>query len=327
MTLKYIYNRFHQMKHDYIGETSFVRTCWLWLGWINNAILYGASISDYFAYGFYKLQHSGKQEYITYRRYHRIMRKANNLNDIKYCRDKALFNRTFNDLLGREWLDISTIDFQTFSIFLRKHETAFVKDISGYRAIGTQKIQCDQIDIDKLWKELKNNSDAKYIVEETIGQYRELEKLHPWSVNTIRVNTLYDTTNNVVHFMKAGLRIGNKKNAVDNLHYMGMIANIDIETGVVDSCAYDTHNNSYIFHPITGKQIVGICIPNWSACKKYIEEAARRLPTVRYIGWDLVIRENEQCCLIEANDNADHDLQQFHYKGLWKEYKAILKNL
>ena len=31
--------------------------------------------------------------------------------------------------------------------------------------------------------------------------------------------------------------------------------------------------------------------------------------------------------LIEANDNADHDGQQIHYKGMWPEYKKLLKQL
>ena len=76
MTIRYIINRFNQLKHDYIGETSALRTCCLWAGWLTDFLIYGASISDYFAYGFYKLRSRGKQEYITYRRFHYILRKA-----------------------------------------------------------------------------------------------------------------------------------------------------------------------------------------------------------------------------------------------------------
>ena len=78
---------------------------------------------------------------------------------------------------------------------------------------------------------------------------------------------------------------------------------------------------------INGKQIIGFKILEWEKCKHFIENAARRMPTVRYVGWDLVIRPDGEMCLIEANDNADHDFQQLHNKGLWKEYKDILKNL
>ena len=80
-------------------------------------------------------------------------------------------------------------------------------------------------------------------------------------------------------------------------------------------------------HPITGKQILGYQIPYWEECKKFAEKAARHIPTVRYVGWDIVIMENGDFLLIEGNDNADHDFQQLHNKGLWKEYKVLLKQL
>ena len=121
--------------------------------------------------------------------------------------------------------------------------------------------------------------------------------------------------------------MGNKKNSVDNFHFDGIGANVDIETGIINTIGYDTYNKTYILHPETKKQIIGFQIPNWNECILFIKKAAKRLPSVRYIGWDLVIKNDGSLCLIEANDNADHDFQQLHNKGLWREYKSILKNL
>ncbi len=327
MTLKYIYNRFLQMKHDYIGETSFFHTCWLWLGWIFNAIFYGASISDYFAYGFYKLNHTGKQEFITYRRFHKILRKANNPNDIDICRSKIHFNNYFSDLLGREWLDTQNTTKEELGAFLKRHEYFFLKEILSYRGVGVRRIASNKLDINVFMKECLNDEKCHYIIEEPLQEIESLQEFHPWSINTIRVVTLFDTNAGIVHFMNARLRMGNKKNNVDNFHFDGIGANIDIETGIINGVGYDTHNQTYLIHPLTGKQIIGFKIPKWEECKQFIEKTARRMPTIRYVGWDLVIRSDGEMCLIEANDNADHDFQQLHNKGLWKEYKAILKNL
>lgn len=327
MKISYIYNRFHQMKDDYIGKTSFFRTCWLWLGWINNVILYGASISDYFAYGFYKMKYSGKQEYITYRRYHKILRKANNPNDIDICRSKIHFNNYFSDLLGREWIDMNRTNREQVAMFLEKYPVFFKKEILSFRGIGVQKIEAKNINIDTFIADCKKDNMCHFILEEPLQEYAELTEFHPWSINTIRVVTLFDTTNDKVHFMNARLRMGNHKNNVDNFHFGGIGANIDIETGLINGVGYDTNNKTYLKHPLTGKTIIGFQIPFWEECKTYIEKAARRMPTVRYVGWDLVIKADGSLCLIEANDNADHDFQQLHNKGLWKEYKTILQNL
>ena len=322
----YLYNRFHQMKDAYIGKTGFFRTCSLWLGWLTNAVFYGASISDYFAYGFYKLKHIGKQEYITFRRYHKIMRKANKQSDIHICRSKIDFNEYFSDLLGREWIDTRKATAEDIKRFFQKHPYFFCKEILSFRGVGVTRIESQGLNPAEFLNKCLQDRQCHYILEEPLQEIESIQQFHPWSINTIRIVTLFDTTTDTVHFMNARLRMGNKKNNVDNFHFDGIGANIDIETGIINGVGYDTHNKTYLIHPLTSKQIIGFQIPYWDECKRFIDKAARRMPTVRYVGWDLVVKPNGEMCLIEANDNADHDFQQLHNKGLWKEYKNIIKH-
>lgn len=327
MTLKYLTSRFLQMKHDYVGKTTVLQTIWYGVDFLFSAVLYGASISDYFAYGFYKLRPSGRNEYITFRRYHQIMRIANKKEDIHICRNKIDFNNHFSSLLGRQWIDTKSATKEELLLFIAKHPTFFVKDILGFRGDGVKRIDSSRIPVTTYLDELLAQPDTHYILEEPLTEIESIQSFHPWSINTIRIVTVYDSRKDKINFMNARIRIGNKKNNVDNFHYDGIGANIDINTGIITSLGYDTHNLTYITHPITGKQILGFQIPKWEECKAYIATACRLLPTVRYIGWDLVIKQDETLCLIEANDNADHDFQQLHNKGLWKEYNKLLNEI
>jgi hypothetical protein len=327
MNIKYLINRFKQMKHDYIGQTGWTKTCWYIVDYLLTLFIYGASISDYFAYGFYKLRPAGRNEYITYRRYHRIMQVANKKEDIHLCRNKLDFNNHFSDFLGREWIDTKTATREELLKFVQKHPIFFAKDVLGFRGDGVKRIDSTKIQIDEFLNKLVDQKDTHYILDEPLSEIKTLQELHPWSINTLRIVTFYDSTLDKVHYMNARIRIGNKKNNVDNFHYDGIGANIDIPTGIITSLGYDTHNRTYITHPITGKQILGLQIPMWQECIQYIEKAVRHIPTVRYIGWDLVIQEDGKLCLIEANDNADHDFQQLPNKALWKEYKKLLNGI
>ncbi len=328
--LKRLITRFNTMMHTYIGNN--VRTftkMMLLLDYMFSFLFYGTSISDYFAYGFYKLRRSGRNEYITFRRYHKIQNVCNpRTEDREICRNKVNFNHRFKNYLGRDWLDVTTSTYEELERFCMRHDVIFIKEISGFRGIGTNKYITAEIpDIHKLYDTLTSDQNARYIAEEKISQNTELSEFHPWSVNTIRIVTLYDNKADTVYFMNARLRMGNKRNHVDNFHFDGIGANINIETGVIDTIGYDVHNNTYIHHPETGKQIIGFQIPYWAECKQFAEKAAKSLPEIRYVGWDIVIKEDGSCILIEANDNADHDFQQLHNKGLWAEYKQILKLL
>ena len=330
MTITQFKKRFNEMMHTYIGdEISIYKKCFYLVDYVFSLIIDGASISDYFAYGFYKLRRNGRNEYITFKRYHQIQNICNPLKtDREICRNKIKFNTRFKTFLGRDWLDITNACFEDFYLFIKCHEIIFVKEVLGFRGIGTTKYETKNIeDIKALYDKLHNDKNAHYVAEEKITQINALSDFHPWSVNTIRIVTVYNNLKDEVHFMNARLRMGNKKNSVDNFHFDGIGANIDIKSGIIDSVGYDVHNQTYIFHPETGKQIIGFKIPYWEECKKFTEKAARNIPEVRYIGWDIVIKENGKFLLIEGNDNADHDFQQLYNRGLWKDYKMVIKNI
>ena len=291
-------------------------------------LIYGASINDYFAFGFYKLRPNGRNEYITYRRFHKILNKCNQKNYIKYFRDKSLCNQRYTNYLHRETLDVSQITEEQFQSFFEKHKEVFVKEVLGFRGNSVWFYQSGVIDAKALYKQLKEDSNSHYIIENKLVQNEDLSSFHSSSVNSIRVVTVYDDVTDIVHFMFAKIRIGNNGAHLDNTHAGGISGNIDLETGIINTPGYSVlDKKEYIYHPTTGKQIIGAKIPYWNECKKFVEEVARITPEVRYVGWDIVIMPDGGFALIEANDNADHDGQQIHYKGMWKEYKQLLNQL
>ena len=255
------------------------------------------------------------------------MRIANNQKDKDICRSKLQFNQYFSEFLGREWLDVSVCSQADFRAFASKHSCIFVKEILGFRGNSVKKYQTNETDVDALYLQLRADKNGHYIVEEAIREDASLRDFHPWSVNSIRIVTMFNTTTDKVIFMNARLRVGNNRNSVDNTHYDGIASDINVETGIVEAKGYDTYNHLYLKHPITGKMMLGFQIPKWDECLAFVERAARKLPTVRYVGWDVVLKDDGEFCLIEANDNADHDSQQMHKRGLWKDYKQILKQL
>lgn len=328
MTINSFIKRFSEMECCYVSDNiSFVKHCYFLLDWFFAYVIHGASISDYFAYGFYKLRHNGRSEYITYARHKRIQKICNDKKYIKIYRNKILFNNHFSSMIGRDWLDVNNIDEYHFCKFFQKHSFVFVKDINGYCGKGISKYESSKCDAHVLFKSLTHDERTHYILEEPITQIMELSEFHPWSINTIRIVTLFDDTNDKVHIMAARFRIGNEYNNIDNFHAHGLCANIDVNTGIIYSAGYDKLGRRYVLHPITQKQIVGFKIPYWDECKEFVSKIAKFVPEVRYVGWDIVIQDNGRFTLIEGNDNADHDIQQMFAPGLWVKYKSIIKHM
>ena len=331
MTAKHFINRFNELYFFYLEKKkcrkSYIIRLFVFIDYCFSFITQGASLNDYFAYGFYKLRPSGRRQFITYRRYREIMRVCNDPESIKIFRDKSEFNRVFEKNLCREHLDINTSSVEDFCLFFEKHKEIFVKEVLGFRGNSVKLYSIADTDVKDLYAKLKSDSKGHYIVENRLHEHPALSEFHPASVNTLRLVTVYDDKKDIVHFMSARIRIGNKGNHVDNFHFDGIGANIDIKTGIINSVGYNARDEEYLFHPMTAKQIIGFQIPSWSECLKFVEQCARVVPKVRYVGWDVVPLSEGVFALIEGNDNADHDFQQMHYHGMWPEYKQLLKQL
>ncbi|MDE5807427.1 MAG: hypothetical protein K2H76_04870, partial [Muribaculaceae bacterium] len=314
----------------HIGKRHLIKKIGYLIDFLGAYFSQGASINDYFVYKFFLLRPAGRRKYITYKRYHKILSVCNpERPEIEKFRNKILFNKIFGKYLGRKWLDFSKATYQDFLDFINdcQSSTIFVKDIAGYRGIGVRAYQKKQIDPQALFSELKSDSKAQYVIEEKISQTGELADFHPWSINSIRIITVYDSENDKVHIMSANIRTGRNKDVRDNLHSGGIACQIDVESGIVFSPGFNQYNELFLTHPDTGKQFIGFHVPYWEECKVYIAKVAKEMPKVRYVGWDVVSKGDGTFVLIEGNDNADHDLQQLNNKGLWDEYKVILNKI
>ena len=51
-------------------------------------------------------------------------------------------------------------------------------------------------------------------------------------------------------------------------------------------------------------------VPLWDKAVAMVQEAARKIPHLRYVGWDVAINEKDQPLFIEGNSLPANDLSQ-----------------
>src|SRR5690606_13230805 len=131
-------------------------------------------------------------------------------------------------------------------------------------------------------------------------QNANLDRLNPDSVNTVRMITYRDPQEKL-HVIASVLRIGNGS-VIDNFASGGMFTMLD-DDGVALYPGVDKQSHIYRTHPVTGTAIQGFQVPHYPEIVSMIAEAAKRLPTVPYVGWDIAVTP-EGPALIEANHNS-----------------------
>jgi len=273
----------------------------IFLDMIGCGLKYQAGYMDYQLFEMYKMNSKERKTIITRGVNNEIQKKYNDPEYLKYFRDKTLFNKTFSKYLNRDWIDLEKSDLEEFKKFLKDKKEVMIKPSSGSCGQGIEKILVEDHDPSELYERL--SKEKRCLIEEVATQIDEIGKLHPNSINTLRVVTLNKKV--VVAF----LRIGNKGYVVDNFNHEGLAAPVDIEDGIIKYKAIDKEHHEYDVHPFTNEQIVGLKIPKWDEVKQMCEEAARVVPEIGYAGWDVCLSEKGPI-LIEGNEFPGHDIYQ-----------------
>lgn len=257
----------------------------------NCGLKYQAGYYDYQEFEFYNLNKKERETYLTRGKNDAIVKKYNNKDYWYKFDDKIEFNKTFKKYLKREYLDIRNCSKKEFENFIKNKKEIIVKPIDGDGGHGIEIVSTKEKD---LFNKLMNNK--QYLLEEIIIQDKEMNKLYDKSVNTLRMFTFYQ--NGKSYFLQGILKIGNG-GVIDNFSSGGMYTFVSDE-GYVIAPAIDQEDNIFETHPISNTKIVGFKVPKYKEAIKLVKEAAKIVPEIGYVGWDVAISENGPV-LIEGN--------------------------
>lgn len=285
-------------------------------------VRYGAIVDDYFAYEFWKKRACVRKEYITMLMNKKIKRVFNH-EPLGIFRNKLLFNEKFADLRNLRCFDFSKGGKEEFLAFVHEcGERIIAKPMTGYSGLGIYKPDVSTREkalaaYDELQKA------GEFFCEEVFDQTGILHEVNPSSVNTVRIYTLNDMGEIVFTF--TAIRFGGSDACVDNIHANGMCCNVDFKSGTVIGPGCNLSGNQYLYHPVSGKLLVGIRIPRWEEVVNLVRKAALRYPNQGHIAWDVAVSE-DKVSIIEGNDGGNFDLPQVcTQKGCKATYAGAIK--
>ncbi|MBQ3704980.1 MAG: hypothetical protein II888_00855 [Clostridia bacterium] len=266
-----------------------------------NRAHYKITYDEYFMFRFYDLNDKGKRLFVG------DYERKELLNGIGTEKSRELFDQKdqtyehFQKYYKRKALKVTGeggTDRKNYISFIESHEEFMVKALNKGCGQGIYKVRKPDISFNEenLYEKIKNDGGA--LLEEVIEQAPDLSSFHPESVNTIRIATL--NNKGTISLLFAFIRIGREKSVVDNGGAGGIIASIDLETGIIDTYGITEDMNEYLFHPDTGKQIAGYRIPRWKEAVDLAIELAGELPEHPCVGWDLALTR-EGWVMVEGN--------------------------
>lgn len=300
-----------------------------YIDYIFSRLLYpGLDAMDYIRYEFYNFKRSKRKTFITENSLRRMNKFFNderkNMFEFRILQDKAKFNEHFSNVVSRKWIKTEGMSKEEFNKFCEGLDRVIAKPKDGSQGKGIFIVSItNEEEKDNLFEKLKTQD---YLLEELIVQCDEIAKLNPRAVNSIRINSVL--VNNEVVITSATLRLGSGKSDTDNYSAGGFAASIDVKTGIVISRAVSQHGLYTYSHPLTQEIIIGTQIPNWDKVLDTVKSSHRKISSLRYVGWDVVVCADGAVTFLEANTFAGVALQQHPLlEGKKPLYKRLKKEL
>ena len=300
--IKYLFKRIIQMDYKNmlniakkISKKTHKSYILIVLDMIKCGFKYQAGYYDYQEFEFYNLDSKQRKTYLTRGKNNEIIKRFNDKSKFHIIDNKNEFYTNFKEFIKRDWILIDGNNFDDFNNFLKLNKEVIVKPADGEGGKGVEKIKYKSEEDNRyLYKKLIDNN--QNIVEQCIVQHEDLNKLYNNSVNSMRMFTFYKDGKS--YFLQAILKIGNG-GVVDNFSSGGMYTYVN-EEGYVYVEAIDREDNIYYEHPISKSKIVGFKVPMFNEAVELVKKAAKVVPEIGYIGWDVAISENGPI-IIEGN--------------------------
>jgi hypothetical protein len=253
---------------------------------------------DYVDYDFAMLTAAERATYMTHPVSNQLSQKYDHPDFRGLFQDKLAFNRTFGEFLHRDWMEVTEGNAAELEEFGRKHGTLITKTPMGQAGTGVRRYYAvDITDWAEFHRELLQRGEL--LVEEVIVQHGDLAAVCPGTVNTTRVTAFFD--GHKAHILAVAQKFG--RGAVsDQMTYGGFYTMLD-EKGHARSAGYDSHENVHEKHPESGFVIADFQLPFFDELAAFIDQVARVVPQVQYVGWDVVITPTGPV-LVEGNWGA-----------------------
>ncbi len=289
------------------------------------AIRYEAGYIDYTLFGMYDMTHEQRKDILTRGKNTKYVSALNKREDFHYFNNKSEFLALFDKECGRDHLDLNQGDITDFEAFIERHPVFMAKPEAGLCGKGIEKIHSEGESPISLYNALKTNGQT--LLEEVLEQHDKVNHLYPDAINTVRMVTMTDDEG-TPHLLYAAMRLGSGGAVVDNFNSGGMVIPVEPEEGRLIGVAVNKAGMTFENHPDTGVKFDGYQVPCWKTCRKLALQAAVRMPTIRFVGWDLAITPKGPV-LVEGNHYPGHDIYQLvpqnpEKKGMLPVFDAVV---
>ena len=150
---------------------------------------YGWEPYEYFQFEFFNKSVDEIKSYIPTKEHIKMVYFFNTEEDIKFLQNKYKTYTRYKDFFKRQVAYITKRNADVLTSMLKSHDRLILKPVDGTFGEGVRVINCKDY-VDNHFLLFQEYPSGDFLVEELIDQLDDLARLHPASVNTIRIYSI-----------------------------------------------------------------------------------------------------------------------------------------
>lgn len=244
----------------------------------------------------------------------------NNRAESKFLDNKCYYNSLFPGIpqpetiicrIGGLWFsggtDKQQISFDNAKKILNNEQEAFAKIAFGsFGGKGVSYLTAEKGCLSAQLEEFIRITSNDIVVQKPVKQHPALAKIHESSANTYRIISLL--SENGVKIYSTVLRVGIDGRKVDNA---GVACGV-LNDSVLKKQAFTVRGEIYESHPTNGFVFDGYSVPCVDKAHELVKKAHIMVPHFKLVSWDIIICEDGEPVLLEANlAKGSSELHQF----------------
>lgn len=192
------------------------------------------------------------------------------------------------------------INLEKAEALLKMQPEVIVKPTIGFWGGNGVEFYNTSSEMDKIKKILLDKNKKRVIIQDLVKQHFELAKMHPQSLNTVRIYSLL--MDDGVHILSSSLRMGANNSRIDNVSAnSGIIAGVKEDGSLKETAYFDLYSGIKTDRHPQGMLLSEIKVPSYDKMIETVKRAAQYAGNFRLVGWDLSVDEGGDVVLIEAN--------------------------
>ena len=150
--------------------------------------------------------------------------------------------------------------------------------------------------------ELFRNYHVNFIVQKLVEQHPDLARIHPESLNTVRVQSFF--FKDEVYILSAQLRMGGGDSRVDNVSAGGCACAVGNDGWLVGKAV--TRKSEWTDrHESSGILIKDIRVPSYNKIQECVKRQHEKMPYFGILGWDFAVDKTGDPVLVEVNVTSE----------------------